>query len=447
MVRLYIAIAATVVGCSLTPTASAEDEKKVASFKEALQFVRQTQFGWGNMPGVDMEPQVYYRILGLQHRLNYENPPEDASKWLKVVKSPEENTYTKICAAQFVAGTSEKARSFLEKKLNSRNVHHRYSAAEAVRIFVGGDPKKTWGIDLLLKHIANGSLDGNTASGVLYRDKNSDHFATAPVSSICWTLGAMKCERAAPTLIGILERHPGMKNAVYALGEISDPKAIPILMKTLKNPSGNVEREVAALGKLKAKEAVPILIDRLGKPEKFGSVKITLEALLAIGDKQAIKPIRDYIATNPSKAMTAAANRVLVQFDSDDPTGELLALLNNKAEEPERSELVFALARYPDDTRVLQRLSTMARKSDSAYMRRAAVYQLGQISTAESLLVLASLLDTSFPSNLTAEWGWKQIPDDFTKYFRDQSHRILREKTGKDFPAESAPWSEYLKTL
>lgn len=450
MLRLYIAIVA-LVSFALTPSSIAAE--KAASFDEALQFVRRPQGGFASMSPFEL--QVHYRLVGVLYRLNYEATPRDAAQWLKVINDPKENMYARICAAYFLAKSSEQARKFLETQLTSENLRHRYNTAEAVRMFVGGDPEKTWGIDLLLKHLASGALDGSAVAsspGGNYPDGDRDDIMVEPLDSFCWDLGFMKCERAVPTLIGVLERQPKTGGAAFALGEIGDPKAIPALMKILRNRSGSEHREVTALGKLKAKEAVPILISRLGNPETtFSGMDIiemedVLEALLAIGDRRAVKPIKDYIATKPSKLITAAANRVLVQLDSDDPAAELLALLDKETYEPERSDLVYALVRYSDDPRVLERLSAMSRKSDSAFMRREAIHAVGQLDTQASLLVLADLLDHDFPNDLKVEWGWKLPPENFTEYFRDQTHRILKDKTGKELPPKRATWIEALRT-
>jgi HEAT repeat protein len=453
MFRLYIAVL-TLVGCAFAPDAVAEDNKKAASFDDALQFLQRPD---GNIDRIMSRPpglQVHHRLTGVLYDLNYKNDLRDATQWLKIVNDPKENMYVRICAAYFLTETKEEARKFLESHLTSENLRYRYNAAEAVRMFVDRDPEKAWGIDLLLKHVASGSLDG---SGVTsspegeFPDGDRDDIMRAPLDDFCWDLGFMKCQRAVPTLIGVLERLPTTGGAAFALGEIGDTKAIPALMKVLKNRSGYEHREVAALGKLKAKEAVPILITRLGNPETTTGgldnleMEDVLESLLAIGDRRAIEPIKAYIETKPSKSITAAAKRVLVQLDSEDAATELLALLEKETYEPERSDLMFALVRYSEDPRVLQRLSTMARKSDSAFMRREAIQAMGQMGTGESLLTLADLLGADFPNDIKVEWGWKIPPQDFTKYFRDQAHRILMDKTGKNFPAERTLWIDFLQ--
>ena len=131
---------------------------------------------------------------------------------------------------------------------------------------------------------------------------------------------------------------------------------------------------------------------------------------------------------------------------SPDPVTELLALLEAETDESERSALLFALARYPADARVLTQLSTIAGKSDSAFMRRQSIYVLGEMNTSKSLLFLTGLLDQKFPDNLNAQWGWKIPPENFTEYFHQQIHEILKVRTGKNFPPQSAPWKQFLET-
>ncbi len=419
---------------------SACSKQKTAT-DEVVDYVRRPQDAFDSM---QFNLQVEARLVGAHYRLRYKYAEQDHEQWLKVLRNQKENIYARICAAHYLADTSEEARKFLGSQIESQNLRYRYNAAEAVRRFIGGDPEKKWGIDLLLKHISTGALDGSgvrSSPDGSFPDGDRLDITYTPLNEFCWNLGTMKCSRAVPVLIGVLERKPETYGAAFALGEIEDRTAIPVLMNILTNrPEANGD-EVMALGKLKAEEAVPIFISRLGT-RKAGSV---LEALLESGDKRAIAPIKSYLATNPDKSYAAVAKRVLAQLDSADPVAELLALLEAETDDHERRNLGFALARYPTDPRVLDGLSTIANNSDSAYMRRDAITALGKMDTSKSLLYLASLLDQKFPNDLNV-WGWKVVPKNFTEYFHQHIHETLTNKTGKHFPPQSAPWKQFLET-
>jgi len=93
--------------------------------------------------------------------------------------------------------------------------------------------------------------------------------------------------------------------------------------------------------------------------------------------------------------------------------------------------------------RLVKELSTIARTSNSAFMRREAILGLRDIGNRQSLLVLASLLDLTFPKDLKAEWGWKGEPD-FQKYFPETIALCLRECTKQDFGANRVKWEEWI---
>jgi HEAT repeat protein len=259
----------------------------------------------------------------------------------------------------------------------------------------------------------------------------------------------MKEKDAVPALISVLDRCPDVGGAAFALGEIGDKRAIPVLMKLLENRSDWQDDEVTALGKLKHKEAVPILISRLGHPRTTFSdmdiieTEILLEALLAIGDRRAIEPIREYLDGVFPEKSKAAAKRVIAQLDSADPPGALLALLNQETYEPERSSIIGDLTKYRDN-RIVENLSVLAHTSDSAFMRREAIFGLRTIGDKQAALALASLLEGEFPSDLKAEWGWKGVPD-FSKYFPEIIVNCLRQCTKQDFGVDRAKWEVWIK--
>ena len=70
-----------------------------------------------------------------------------------------------------------------------------------------------------------------------------------------------------------------------------------------------------------------------------------LEALLAIGDQRTVAPIEKYLKGHYPEQSKAVAHRVLVQLKSPNPILELLELLDTEPYEPERSDLISALAK------------------------------------------------------------------------------------------------------
>ena len=164
---------------------------------------------------------------------------------------------------------------------------------------------------------------------------------------------------------------------------------------------------------------------------------------MEIGDQRAMEPITEFLKGNYPRRSKAVARRVLVQLKSPDPVKPLLALLEAETYEPERSDIIQDLVNYGDQ-RVVEKLATLARTSDSAFMRREAVFGLRDIGTRSALLVLASLLDTPFPKDLKADWGWK-MPPDFRKYFPEIIRECLKESTKQDLGKDRSLWEEWIK--
>jgi HEAT repeat protein len=320
-----------------------------------------------------------------------------------------------------------------------------------VESYVGRDSAKTWGVKVLIRLVSDGSIDDSGVTGSppgQYPEGDRDDIMQSPINSICWDLGFMKEKESVPALISVLKRKPKIGGAAFALAEIGDPRGIPVLLTILKDRSGYEHREVTALGKLKAKEAVPELIAHLGHPETtFSGLDILettaiLEALLEIGDKRAIPPIEQYLNGPFPDRSKAAARRVLTQLKSPDPVKTLLVLLEKEAYEPERSDIISALTKYKD-TRVVKELANIASTSDSAFMRRQAIFGLAMIGDQQSLLALTSLLDLAFPKDLKAKWGWKSPPD-FQTYFPETVAMCLRGSTNQDFGKDRIKWEKWI---
>ena len=120
-----------------------------------------------------------------------------------------------------------------------------------------------------------------------------------------------------------------------------------------------------------------------------------------------------------------------------------ICLLDKETYEPERSDIIEALAKHKDE-RVVKRLTGIAAESDSAFMRREAIDGLSNTGDKRSLLALASLFDLTFSKDLKAEWGWKGIPD-FRTYFPDLIERRLRWRTKQDFGTNRGQWEAWIK--
>jgi len=423
-------------------------EQKTISVLQAIEFVAGPAPIMSSGNESPFELQTYYRLNRLNEGYSFQEA--DVPAWKALMKDEKANIYARLCAAYFLLD-SDAARRFIEQQLRSDNLRHRYNAANVVYRYVERYSDTVWGIDLLIEQIANGSLD---PSGVLisprgdYPDHDRNDIMSSPLDMICYRLGGLRLQKTVPALISVLERQPNITGAAYALGEIKNPVAQPILIKILKEGLANDEEQVVrALGKLKSAEAVPLLIARLEK-SKVGTYEAwedqaTLETLLEIRDSRAIIPIKKFISGEHPAQSRAIAKRVLVQLEADDPVASLIALFKAEAYEPEKSDIVGALTQY-HDKRVVEEFSELARNSDSAFMRREAIIGLRQLDTRASLKELTALLGMRFPEHLKANFGWKEPPHDFSKYFPRMILECLRAATTQDFGTDVSQWNAWI---
>ena len=378
---------------------------------------------------------------------------QDADKevWNKLLNDDKASVYARLCASLILLPKEEKARDFLKTQLASKDLRHRYNAAHVLLRSLREEANRAWSMPLLIELVRSGALDdsgvhssppGNFPEG----DQNDIMYE--PQNDICWALGFAKEKQAVPALIAVLERQPDCGGAAFALGEIGDPRGIPILLKLLEKGTSRDAREITALGQLKAKEAIPGLLLRLKKsitPDTLGRYETDeiLEALLEIGDKRVIPDIEAVLQQGYPEGVKKVAHRVLVQMKAPDKVAGLLELLAAETYEPESSDLIDALAQHRDP-RVVKCFEDLARNSGSAFLRREAIFGLRTLADQPALLVLASLLDFQFPKVLKAEWGWKGAPD-FSVYFPETIEMCLEQATGQKLGRNRAAWENWIK--
>jgi HEAT repeat protein len=382
------------------------------------------------------ELEVYYRLRRLSASYRFE--PTHADGWRALLLDAGADLYARLCAAHFLLDSDDGARAFVRKALQSKEPGDRNNAAKLIQMYVGGDPAKAWGVDLMIEALSSGAIDGPAGESTCSEGGCERH--RTPVDAVCRDLGRMKVSKAAPALLALLSRRPRRTEAAVALGELGDPRAKAELLR-LVNAKLDDDRTIAALGKLKATEAVPIFVGRLGHPRTTFSgldvleTKTLLEALRDIGDRSAVPAIRRYAAGPIPPPAKAAARRVIAQLAGKDPSAELIALLRDAPDEPAQSGILADLARYPND-RAIGTLERIARTDESAFLRREAIRSLASMKHRTALLALCGLLSSEFPGQLRAEWGWKEAPPDFSVYFHELLAEQLESATGQTFGAD-----------
>lgn len=105
--------------------------------------------------------------------------------------------------------------------------------------------------------------------------------------------------------------------AVYALGEIRNPEAVPALILALKSDRDHMRRIAAhALGKIGDRQAVSPLIDLLSDKNQPVAVQVSaIMSLGRIGDPEA-ELILTYMHCSPQNWLHKSANVALLKIDA-----------------------------------------------------------------------------------------------------------------------------------
>jgi HEAT repeat protein len=161
-----------------------------------------------------------------------------------------------------------------------------------------------------------------------------------------WFFGTAKAKEAVQVLLDTERQGKSNVGAVWALGEIGDPRAVPIIIKKYAT-AVNEHYYMEALGKLATPEGVDFIISHLGG-------YCAPEALHATGSKKALPALEAHLQQALKKgnqgdnALNIAATRIaIIRLRDKDPAASLVALVADVAEEKHaRHDAVRALEHY-----------------------------------------------------------------------------------------------------
>jgi hypothetical protein len=260
-----------------------------------------------------------------------------------------------------------------------------------------------------------------------------------------WQIVTLIAALVAPSIA-----FPDELSDALKLADAGDVTAGPVLLALLESGQAKIDGLNGhllpmAFGKLRYRPAAPLLAKSLVTLPKLSAwtTLMTLNALAEIGETSVTNDLLQYLGTDLPPREHTAARRVLIQLKDADPVPGLLALLDQEPYEPEKSDIIEALAKHKDE-RVVKQLALIAAQSDSAFMRREAIDGLSNIGDKRSLLALTPLFDLQFSKDLKAEWGWKGIPN-FRTYFPDLIERRLRWHTKQDFGTNRSQWEVWIE--
>jgi len=268
-------------------------------------------------------------------------------------------------------------------------------------------------------------------------------------------LGYLKCTNAVPFLIEMARKTNGRRGPIMALGQLGDPRAIPLMIDlvkqkgpTAKQESGGVLgddllRPVEALANLRAKEAVPVLLEYIQYPD-------VIEALQDIGDARAIAPLQNLILSKGKIEKTgvsndpdlvqhrlAAARIAVASLDPKDRTARLCELLTEASfDEFQRRAVVWRLADQPDP-RAIPFLAGAVKTDKSG----AVVNQVITVLAVFKYKAAVDALIASFDADFQGKNDWKRAYN--PEMFQDNIAGSLHSLTGQPIGADKAQWSNW----
>ena len=455
----FFASAALLAGCggSRTPEAGSSSAKEkarpAASVQAAIEVVSQPQGPFGNMGGIG--PQTAARLVNLHNYsrgFSYDFKPADRPAWKHLMQDEKAGIYARLCAAYFLLDDDQEAQALLRRTLASDNLRHRYNAAGVLSRYFEGDPKKTWCIELSIELLNNKSLDG---SGVTssppagpgeFPEGDRDDIMDTPIDLICDKLGSAKEPKAIDALIGVLERRPKTTGAAWGLAEIGDKRAVPVLVKILKEGTGDDQSLVEALVKLKCRDAVPEILACLQNPERRRGLRtdIWVGAFLEFRDPRAIPILEKMVKEGKDSEEARTARRVLVRLRDADPVAGLIDLLRSEKDESMCCHIMYDLAKYRDP-RAADEFARIARTSDSGDIRASAIQALGWQGTQQALLRLAALLRVDFPKSLGKHHDKIETPEEYSAYLPALILDGLKRETKQDFGRNADKWERWIR--
>ena len=185
-------------------------------------------------------------------------------------------------------------------------------------------------------------------------------------------------------------------STVVTIGQVNS-QMFEKLKKTLEdtNESEQVRREAAlALGEISKPEAVQVLIAALKSAYPY----LKRQAALALGDigtSEAVQELINYGFKHPDNGFKGNEVRsALATIGNSEVVEELIKALNNKEENISfRSEAAFALAKIGNDRAVQALITALNEQSNNNSVQKTVVSALGEISNSEAVSALIKVLN------------------------------------------------------
>jgi hypothetical protein len=215
-------IAFLLAGCTKTAADADREPPKGIDVAAAVRWANGETEDAVHMFGTAFRMPIEVRLLSLLIEGAYEYHESDVPAWERLMHDKKAHVFARLCAARFLAHSNDDARDFLAEHAVAHDLRVRYAAAKAIEMYVERDPRKTWGVNVLIQLIDSGALDGTDDRScdaydypIGYADSDGpltmveginsvfgaaplclealrEGNAFTPLDDICWDLGFMK---------------------------------------------------------------------------------------------------------------------------------------------------------------------------------------------------------------------------------------------------------------
>lgn len=459
--------------------------------RQALQIVSRPGWessasGWSCQTGLRLALMLHdYSDL-----MHYVFQPEDAVVWKGLLQDDEASRYGRDCAAFFLLDLDQEARIWLETEMRQEKARWRFNAATVLSIYLqetiqldGDRPTLEWAkiqaIDLLDKGFLD-HIEGAGRSPILSgqgKEQDSTDILHSPLWDICSTLGYFKEKRAVNALVKHLRRCPHTPSAASALGQIGDPRGIPVLLHILKNKTGYDLSEANALAALGCQEAIPIMgqllveltqeePDALKRSGAMMDADRLLDALLQMRNRTAVGFIQSFVQKCADPKERARAERVLAHLELNAPVRRLIELFDAAGMETKQaggsSARTVPLNTFIDpggdeslqwwiaedfsvstDPLALEKLVEIAHRSNSAELRLKAIHGLGRNPQPKGTMELISLLRVTFPKDLRLPSKWSSEHGTIDAHLMETVRNTLEKRTRQKLGTDPDRWARW----
>ncbi|MDB6064930.1 MAG: hypothetical protein JWR26_1138 [Pedosphaera sp.] len=355
---------------------------------------------------------------------------------------------------------SQRAAMFLLESLKDTDYEVALNTYAALRFALENykDDAPDWLVQLVIaalsddRYVTNLQKSGWNSPTIITMSRLAER-----IGELTYALGNSKCTNAVPFLIERARTTEGGQSQISALGNIGDPRAIPLLIDIVRhqgpmvsqkkdsNFSGTFLEATRALGNLHAKEAVLVLLEYIEYPQ-------VIEALENIGDPRALAPLQKLVLSKGEIEKSGAENdsdlkpkrlveaRIAVaSLDPDDRIAKLCKLLTDLSfDEYQRRSVVWRLGRRPDP-RAIPFLAKAVKTDPSGAVVNQAVTVLAVFKYKAAVDELIGCFDADFVGK--SDWKRAYKPE----MFRENIADALRTLTGAHFGPDKAQWLTWWK--